>query len=242
MVLALPFGRPVRRGASRLTTTAHAQLTPQHGRFHFPWSRTFAGVSIDAPSNLATGFPPEDVQRALFSRLAAGDESAFDTIFRTWYAPLVRVATYVLHDVAIAEEVVQDVLLEVWRRRETLALEQEPRRYLIRATRNRALNHVRHQQVAARAAARDLPDESLAATAPAMLDAAELEVAIAQAVATLPDRCRAVFELSRRHHMSYAQIADALEIAPKTVENQLGKALRILRAALASWLPDSNAD
>jgi RNA polymerase sigma-70 factor (ECF subfamily) len=177
------------------------------------------------------------VQRALFARLAAGDEAAFDTIFRTWYAPLVRVATYLLHDQGIAEEVVQDVLLEVWRRRETLAFEQEPRRYLMRATRNRALNHVRHQAVAARAAALDDSEEALAADAPTRVDAQELEVAIAQAVATLPERCRAVFELSRRHHMSYAQIAEALDIAPKTVENQMGKALRILRAALAPWLP-----
>jgi RNA polymerase sigma-70 factor (ECF subfamily) len=199
-------------------------------------------VSINAPSSLETGFPPEDVQRALFVRLAAGDDAAFDTIFRTWYAPLVRVATYLLHDAGIAEEVVQDVLLEVWRRRATLAFEQEPRRYLMRATRNRALNHVRHQQVAARAAARDISEESHAATAPAKVDAAELEAAIAQAVATLPERCRAVFELSRRHHMSYAQIAEALDIAPKTVENQMGKALRMLRVALASWLPGHEAE
>lgn len=199
-------------------------------------------MSLNAPTSLESGFPPEDVQRALFARLAAGDEAAFDTIFRTWYAPLVRVATYILHDPSIAEEVVQDVLLEVWRRRETLAFEQEPRRYLMRSTRNRALNHVRHQQVAARAAARDTPEDAHVATAPAMVAAAELEVAIAQAVATLPDRCRAVFELSRRHSMSYAQIAEALDIAPKTVENQMGKALRMLRVALASWLPGNDAD
>ena len=199
-------------------------------------------MSPDAPSSLEAGLPPEDVQRALFARLAAGDDTAFDTIFRTWYAPLVRVAMYLLHDGMAAEEVVQDVLLEVWRRRESLAFEQEPRRYLMRATRNRALNHVRHQAVAGRAAALDISDDAHAATAPAMVQAAELEVAVAQAVATLPNRCRAVFELSRRHHMSYAQIADALDIAPKTVENQMGKALRMLRVALVEWLPGNQSE
>ena len=199
-------------------------------------------MSLNASSSLDGGVPPEDVQRALFARLAAGDESAFDAIFRIWYAPLVRVATYLLHDPGTAEEIVQDVLLEVWRRRETLAFEQEPRRYLMRATRNRALNHVRHSAVAARAAARDISDESHAATAPAIVQAAELEVAITQAVATLPTRCRAVFELSRRHHMSYVQIAEALDIAPKTVENQMGKALRMLRVALAEWLPGNDGE
>jgi RNA polymerase sigma-70 factor, ECF subfamily len=193
-------------------------------------------TEIAAPTSPG-GFPPEDVQRALFARVAAGDEAAFETIFRTWYAPLVRVATYILHDPAVAEDVTQDVLLELWRRRESLAFEQEPKRYLMRATRNRALNHIRHQEVVARAAARDVSEEAHAASAPALVDAAELERAIAQAVGTLPDRCRAVFELSRRHHMSYAQIAEALNIAPKTVENQMGKALRMLRAALAAWLP-----
>ncbi|MBC7843079.1 MAG: RNA polymerase sigma-70 factor [Gemmatimonadaceae bacterium] len=199
-------------------------------------------MSPAAPSSLDAGFPPEDVQRALFARLAAGDDTAFDAIFRTWYAPLVRIATYLLHDGGVAEEVVQDVFLEVWRRRDTLAFEQEPRRYLMRATRNRALNRVRHDAVAARAAIRDISEEAYAATAPAMVQAAELELAIAQAVATLPDRCRAVFELSRRNHMSYAEIADALEIAPKTVENQMGKALRMLRVALADWLPGNERD
>ena len=199
-------------------------------------------MSLDAHSSRATEFPTEDVQRALFGRLAAGDEHAFDTIFRTWYGPLVRIATYLLHDAGIAEEVVQDVLLEVWRRRESLAFELEPRRYLMRATRNRALNHVRHEAVVARAAARDIGEEAHAARAPAMVDAKELDLAITQAVATLPDRCRAVFELSRRHNMSYAQIAEALDIAPKTVENQLGKALRMLRVALAEWLPGGDED
>jgi RNA polymerase sigma-70 factor, ECF subfamily len=219
------------------STTPTAPLTAQCARRHSLRSRTPHDVLPANPSSAHDGVPPEEVQRALFARLSAGDEGAFDTIFRTWYAPLVRVATYLLRDQRIAEEVVQDVLLEVWRRRESLALEQEPRRYLMRATRNRALNHVRHQAVVARAAALDDSDDAQEASAPATLVAAELEVAIAQAVAALPERCRAVFELSRRHHMSYAQIADALDIAPKTVENQMGKALRLLRASLASWLP-----
>ncbi len=190
-------------------------------------------ANADSPD----GAPTELAQRALFTKLASGDESAYDEIFRLWYPQLVRVASYLLRDADVAEEVVQEVMLEVWRRRETLALEQEPRRYLMRATRNRALNHVRHQKVAARAALLDDADDSQPATAPAVVDAKDLEAAIAAAVASLPERCRAVFELSRRHFFSYAQIADALDIAPKTVENQMGKALRILRAALADWLP-----
>jgi RNA polymerase sigma-70 factor, ECF subfamily len=189
-----------------------------------------------------TGAAPQiddEAQRALFVRLATGDEAAYATLFRLWYAPLVRVATYVTHDTMVAEELVQDVWLEVWRRRESLTLDLEPRRYLTRATRNRALNHVRKQSVAAKAALLDDADELSPATAPAQVDAKDLERALAAAVEQLPPRCRAVFELSRRHYMSHAQVADALDIAPKTVENQLGKAMKILRVALAAWLPDT---
>jgi RNA polymerase sigma-70 factor, ECF subfamily len=57
----------------------------------------------------------------------------------------------------------------------------------------------------------------------------------------LPDRCRVIFEMSRRDGLSHAEIADALDIAPKTVENQIGKALKVLRVALAPWLPGDDA-
>ena len=85
----------------------------------------------------ATAARGED-ERALFARLATGDEEAFDAIFRAWYPPLVRIAEGIVRERAVAEEVVQDVLLEVWRRREALGDEESPRAYLIRAARVRA--------------------------------------------------------------------------------------------------------
>ncbi|MBI2615354.1 MAG: sigma-70 family RNA polymerase sigma factor, partial [Gemmatimonadetes bacterium] len=66
----------------------------------------------------------------------------------------------------------------------------------------------------------------------------EMDVALAQAVAQLPDRCREAFELSRLHGLKYAEIAQVLEISVKTVEAQMGKAIRVLRERLAPWLPE----
>lgn len=199
---------------------------------------------MPADPPLATGADPESApsERALFARLAAGDEAAFDTLFRATYASLVRVATWLVHDQGVAEELVQDVWLEVWRRRTALALDEEPRRYLLRAVRNRALNHLRHERVVARTASLVAPEEATPATAPAQVDARDLDAAITAAVAALPPRCRVVFELSRRDGRSHAEIAAALDIAPKTVENQMGKALRLLRSALAAWLPARDED
>ncbi len=177
-----------------------------------------------------------DEERHLFARLGAGDEGAFDVLFRAWYAPLVRVAEGVVRERAIAEEVVQDVLLEVWRRREQLGDEESPRAYLIRATRNRALNHIRHLRVQDRSTPYVATRTEVAAEGSARVVESELDDAIRDAVAELPPRCREVFELSRVHNLSYAEIATSLSISVKTVEAQMGKALRLMRERLSPWL------
>ena len=175
--------------------------------------------------------------RALLARLRGGDEAAFDAIFRAHYAPLVGLAESVLRHRAVAEEVVQDVMLELWRRRETLVVEESLRAYLFRATRNRALNHLRHRKVEQRGEPHARGESVVPAAADAYLVEEEIDAAVRRAVAELPDRCREVFELSRVHGLRYAEIARALDISVKTVEAQMGKALRVLRERLAPWLP-----
>jgi RNA polymerase sigma-70 factor (ECF subfamily) len=176
---------------------------------------------------------------SLLERLRQGDAAAFDAIFRAWYGPLVGTAERMLRDRAVAEELVQDVMLELWRRRESLAPEGSPQAYLFQATRNRVLNHLRHRRIEERSEP-ELRVESAPESPPdAGLGEQELEVAIHAAVRALPDRCREVFELSRVHGLRYAEIATALGISVKTVEAQMGKALRLLRERLAAWLPES---
>ena len=78
---------------------------------------------------------------------------------------------------------------------------------------------------------------SAQADAPGHLAEEEIEAAVRAAVASLPERCREVFELSRGQGLKYAEIAGAMGISVKTVEAQMGKALRTLRERLAAWLP-----
>ena len=178
----------------------------------------------------------------LLERIRAGDSDAFDAVFRANYAALVGSAERILGRRDVAEEIVQDVMLELWRRRETLAVEDSLRGYLFRATRNRSLNHLRHGAIEKRA------EPELAAnraesgsSAHAALVEEEIEIAVKRAVADLPARCREVFELSRVHGLRYSEIATTLGISVKTVEAQMGKALRLLRERLAQWLPDSRS-
>ena len=175
-----------------------------------------------------------------FERLRQGDQRGFDEIFRAHYAGLVGFAQSILKDRADAEDTAQEVLLELWRRRSNIVLETSLRAYLFQSTRNRALNRIRHQRVVdrldpevAKPSASPRPDRVLAER--------EMSVVIRQALDDLPDRCREVFQLSRERGLKYAEIATALGISIKTVEAQMGKALRVMRERLAPWLPDGGA-
>lgn len=180
------------------------------------------------------------VEGELFARLRAGDAGAFDAIFREWYVLLVRVAESLLRERGLAEEIVQDVMLELWRRREQITIDDSPRAYLLRATRNRALNHLRHQRIEVRDERHVVGETHTAPVGDRFLVQAEIDAAVKRAVAELPERCREVFELSRVSGLKYSEIATALGISVKTVEAQMGKALKTLRERLAPWLPTSN--
>lgn len=176
-------------------------------------------------------------ERELLARLRTGDTSAFDAIFRAHYALLVRVGESMLRERATAEEIAQDVMLELWRRREQLDVTDSVRGYVLQATRNRALNHLRHRAIERRSEPQLIESAARAPLADAATRESELEAAIRAAIAELPDRCRTVFELSRGEGLKYAEIATRLGISVKTVEVQMGKALRLLRERLKPWLP-----
>lgn len=174
--------------------------------------------------------------REILDSLRRGDQAAFDSLFRTYYPPLVGVAEHILRSRSIAEDVVQDVFLELWRRRVDLVIQESFRSYLFRAARNRALNHSRHERVERRGEPDAAGPAFTPATATEALVQGEIDTALHDAVTSLPARCREVFELSRVHGLRHSEIADVLGISVKTVEAQITKALRILRTRLAPWL------
>jgi RNA polymerase sigma-70 factor (ECF subfamily) len=176
--------------------------------------------------------------RDLLARLRDGDAQAFEAIFRQWYEAVVRSANRVLRDVGVAEELSQDVFLELWRRRDALAPDSSVAGYLMQAVRNRALNHLRHLAVQRKSAVFVEALSEPAEQADALAQATELEQALVRAIAELPPRTREVFVMSRERGMRYSEIAEALGVSVKAVEANMSRALRILRDQLASFLPD----
>jgi RNA polymerase sigma-70 factor (ECF subfamily) len=171
-----------------------------------------------------------------------GDNAAFEALFLAYYERLVRFAYGFVKTRSTAEEVVQDLFLSVWTRRAQWAVHDTIRTYLYSATRNHALNWLRHGGIEQRWAASVVDMDYAQAIVPRSVPAneqvelAELDEAIRQAIDRLPPRSRETFILSRQHHLSYEQIAQVMDVSVKTVQEQIWRALRTLRVSLASWL------
>lgn len=177
----------------------------------------------------------EQHDRQLLDRIRDGDHKAFETLFRTYADQLCTFAAEHVGERG-AEDVVQTVFCDVWERREELYPEGSVKAYLYRAVRNTALDRLRHREVKQEWERekkqhsfqdRRKPVESL--------QHQELRKAMMRAVEELPERRRMIYRMARRHDMTYAEIACALDIAPKTVENQMGRALKTLRDKLEKF-------
>ncbi|HEX8241868.1 MAG TPA: RNA polymerase sigma-70 factor [Longimicrobium sp.] len=173
----------------------------------------------------------------LLAGLRRGDDDAFAAVFRAFYAGLVAAAERLLGDRSAAEDVAQEVMLELWRRRHTLPPDVSLRAYLHQSARNRALNQIRHARVA-REGEPHIRPPTPAPPADADARTGELETAMRAAVAELPADVRETFQMSRVDALTYPEIARVLEISVKTVEARMGRALRLLRERLAPWLPE----
>lgn len=175
------------------------------------------------------------------NRLRMGDQSALQELFNAYYPQLVAFASRLLSENDVAEDVVQDVFLSIWRNRERTQFSKENiSPYLFGAVRKGATSRLRHAQVEKRWETRVLRGESdTSITRPAAADEQarfnEIVSAARLVVDELPPRCRQAFLLRRQHGLSYAEIAQVMSIAPKTVEVQIGAALRTLRIRLARF-------
>lgn len=175
-------------------------------------------------------------------RVRAGDVAAFEALFTAYYEPLVRFAFGYVKGREPAEELVQDIFLALWEQRARWDVHEAVHTYLYTMTRNRSLNWLRRQALEQRSMASAESGDAEVAALPQpehtddRLRLAELDQALLAAVDRLPPRCREAFVLSRQHHLTYAEIARVMKISERTVQEQIVRALRALRADLAAWL------
>ena len=169
-------------------------------------------------------------------KIRLGDGASFEQLFRSYCQPLVRFVRRYVGGTSIAEDLVQDVFVAVWSNRSRLDPEMNIRTYLYAAARNRALKHLRHGEVKRRSAGdveRALPPQKTPAEE---LQGNELAAGVAEAIEALPGRTRIVFSMNRFDRLTYAEIAEIQGVSIKTVETQMGRALKFLRDRLSHFL------
>ncbi|MFK7908635.1 MAG: RNA polymerase sigma factor [Chitinophagales bacterium] len=182
--------------------------------------------------------PPHNFDDDELLRLLQTDEAkAIEIIFKTYHSTLCISAYRLLKSKDAAKDVVQEVFMRFWKKRETIQINTSLKAYLRRAVVNTALNHIQKNRRHPTDNLDNLPQISSSKnSAQDDLQAAELKTDIQSAIATLPKKCRMVFTLSRYEQMTYKEIAASLEISVNTVENHISKALKILKGELKGYL------
>jgi RNA polymerase sigma-70 factor, ECF subfamily len=178
--------------------------------------------------------PDSDILMAI----RQGNERVYEGVFRKHYQALCNYACGILKDMDDAEEVVQSIFLKFWEQREGIEISVSLKSYLYRAVHNTCLNRLKHLKIQEtyRQYVGDYLEETYD-SATEILDKVELENRIADALEKLPEQCRLIFKMSRFEELKYQEIADKLGLSIKTIENQIGKALKIMRMELADYLP-----
>lgn len=174
----------------------------------------------------------------IFSEMKSDSKESFNYFFDYYYSGLCIYANNFTGDLSTSEEVVQDVFVRFWEKRHSLTIENSVRYYLFRSVYNQCMNHLKHKKVEQNYRKEKVeqaefdPGEQWS-----LYNEFELRHILDQAISKLPDRCREVFELSRFENLKNKEIAEKLGITEKTVENQITKALKVLRKELKDFLP-----
>lgn len=176
----------------------------------------------------------DPTEQMLLAALSRGEETALQQIFNRYYNTLLGNVYRIIPDEDSCQDLVQEVFVELWRKRAELDIHTSLLAYLRRAAVNKALNHLKAQrriQFQESDQWDTTADTSLADIS--RLEKQEsLEAALHRAIELLPEKCRLVFSLSRFEHMSHKEIAEQLNISVKTIENQITKAMKLLREVL----------
>jgi RNA polymerase sigma-70 factor (ECF subfamily) len=173
----------------------------------------------------------------IIPQIARGNKNAFESLFKSQYANLCGYAVKYVWEMDQAEEIVQDLFFNIWNKRNELYISSSVESYLFRAVRNACLNYLKHKKIRDNyvttvqehySPGRGLDDNPV--------ETLELQKKIDESIESMPTERKKIFLLSRYDGLKYKEIADKLSISVKTVEAQMGKALKYLREELREFM------
>ena len=168
-------------------------------------------------------------------QIKAGNIKVYESLFRSLYPGLCGYGLKILHNREVAEEMVQEVFYLLWKNRETLQINSSLNAYLYKAVYNKCLHYIEHQQVVDKYAANQMTIAAATCSTNDAMQTGELYLVYKKTLQQLPLRCRKIFQMNRTYGFKYQEIADKLSLSVKTVEADMGKALKAFRQSFAEF-------
>lgn len=175
--------------------------------------------------------------KLLINRLKRGEEAAYEMLFREYYQLLTVFANKYVRDIETSKEIVQDLFVHLYEKRNRLDINSSLKSYLFRSTQNRSINYINAQKIRNKYAEHvkfntSLEENSLENE----VNKTELEHALYRAIDDLPPKCQTIFKMNRFEGLSNNEIAEKLSLSKRTIETQISKALKILRIKMKPFL------
>ncbi|NWJ53025.1 MAG: RNA polymerase sigma-70 factor [Bacteroidetes bacterium] len=178
-----------------------------------------------------------ELEQVTITALKEGSVEAINLCFDLYYAALCSSANFYVKQPTIAEEIVQGVFVDFWINRKNIPSQSSVKGYLMTSVKHDCLDFLKHKKIEEQYADQ-FKDEMMDSYEDIFADLVnkDLQEALNNAINKLPQQCKEIFLMSRFKYMSYKEIATSLSLSIKTIENQMGKALKIVRAELDSYL------
>lgn len=176
-------------------------------------------------------------EKKIIREVRNGNIKTFESLFKDYYEELCYYANHYLRDMDLAEETVQEVFFTFWKNRNSIHIKQSLKSYLYISTRNKSLKVLRSHKMAQKYSnyIKNTPHQQVS-TPVDELNAKELNLLIERTLKELPGRTGEIFRLNRFEGLKYTEIADKLSISVKTVEANMGKALKLFRKNLNEYM------
>lgn len=175
--------------------------------------------------------------KVLLNALREGELQAYESLFKKYY-PMLCAYAHRFVELEDAEEIVQEVMLWMWEKREELIIESSLNQYLFKMTYHRSLNLITKKDIISRAETyffSKKQEEMLEDIDYYQIE--ELTKRIEEAISSLPESYRVAFVMHRFKQMTYKEIAEALNVSSKTVAYRIQQSLYLLRENLKDYLP-----
>lgn len=165
------------------------------------------------------------------------DKAAFEELFKSYFTPLCSFAQKYVNDVDEAKDIVHNVFINLWNKREEIDMETSLKSYLFQGVYNRSLNFIRdHKKLVQFDTPQSVAELNQYVESKDHLESNEAESRINNALDDLPEKCREIFLMNRFDGLKYREIAEKLNISIKTVETQMSRALKTLRERLSDMI------